>query len=146
MKVGKILLSGLVATSLMTLFSYLASNAEKENFKEPELLAELEDEALPAKSKYLALPAGWVTHFSIGILWALFYGFIWEKMKIKPTTKSGLALGAFSGVTGIIIWDTAFRLHPKPPKTNFKQFYKQLFFAHLVYSLTATYVNKVNKE
>jgi hypothetical protein len=38
MKANKIIVSGLAATSLMTLFSYIVSACKEKNFKEPQLL------------------------------------------------------------------------------------------------------------
>jgi hypothetical protein len=138
MKVNSIFLSGLAGTSAMTLFSYLVSAVERRNFKEPELLAELEDDVLPAQSKQVALPAGWSTHYTMGIVWAGVFHFLWHKTAFRPTSKSSLSLGILSGITGVIIWDLVFKAHPNPPRTNYKRFYGHLLLAHVVYSLVTT--------
>ena len=142
MKASKILLAGLTGTSLMTLFSYLVSAYKEENFKEPQLLAALEKNALPVSEKKLALPAGWSTHYSIGILWAVVYEYLWQNTNIKPTVKTGLVLGCLSGLTGILIWKMAFKIHPGPPRINFGNFYAHLLLAHLIYSLSVTMTSK----
>lgn len=136
MKANKILLAGVTGTTMMTLFSYIVSNAKDRNFKEPELLAALLKDVLP--DKRLALPAGWSTHYSMGISWAVVFQFLFEKTTIKPDIKTGLVLGVLSGLTGIIVWRLAFKMHCKPPKIDFKKFYGHLLLAHLVYSITVT--------
>lgn len=145
MNASKILLTGLTGTSMMTLFSYIASKAKGENFKEPELLAALEKDALPEAAKELALPAGWCTHYSIGIGWSLVYQYLWEKTKIKPTVETGLILGGLSGLTGILFWRLFFKMHPNPPHIHYKKFYGHLLLAHLIYSTSVTIASRQSK-
>ncbi len=142
MNVSKIIASGFVGTSLMTLFSYIVSTIKRKNFKEPELLADLEKDALQYNAKELSLPAGWSTHYSIGIVWAIVYHLLWEKTTIKPRVKSGLILGGISGLTGVVFWDTFFKIHPDPPRIDYKRFYGHLVLAHLVYGVFVTISGK----
>ena len=146
MRADKILVSGLIATSFMTLFSYLVSAYKRENFKEPELLGGLEKDALPAVAKELSLPAGWATHFSIGIVWAALYEYLWQNLNVKPTVKTALVLGGFSGLTGILIWWLAFRIHPRAPRTQYRKFFGHLLLAHFVYSISATMCGRYNNK
>jgi hypothetical protein len=136
----KIVLPGLTATSLMTLFSYAVSEYKAKNFKEPQLLAGLLKDALPAKE--LALLAGWATHYSMGITWASVFQFLFERTTTKPNFKNGLLLGGLSGLTAIVIWRLAFKIHPDPPRTHYKRFYAHLFLAHLVYSSAVTTISR----
>lgn len=145
MKTNKIILSGLTATSLMTLFSYLVSGSEEKNFKEPELLAALEKKALPEEAKEFAAVAGWATHYTIGIFWAGVYKYLWQKTRIEPTVKSGLVLGGLSGLTGVLIWKATFNIHPNPPRIDFKKFYIQLLIAHLIFGLAVTITARDSK-
>jgi len=101
MKTNKIVSSGLIATSLMTAFSYLVAGSKEKNFREPELLADLEKKMLPGEAKKIVLAAGWATHFTIRVFWAGFYKFLWQKNIIEPTVGNGLILGGLSGLTGI---------------------------------------------
>jgi hypothetical protein len=146
MKANKIIVSGLAATSLMTLFSYIVSAYKEKNFKEPQLLAALEKNALPAEAKSLALPAGWSTHFGVGIVWAGVYEYLWQNTDIKPTLKSGLVLGGLSGVTGVLIWRAAFKMHPDPPRIEYGRFFGHLILAHLVYGIAATMAGRERKK
>jgi hypothetical protein len=136
MKTSKILIPGVAATTLMTLFSYVLSKAEHKNFKEPELLRGLMEDKMPGKG--LALPAGWITHYTMGISWATVFEVLFREAHVKRNLKNGLVLGALSGLTGIVIWRLAFKIHPNPPRTDYKRFYIQLLLAHLVYALTVT--------
>jgi hypothetical protein len=142
MNAAKIIFSGITGTSLMTLFSYAVSGAGKKNFKEPELLAALEKTALTDAIKALALPAGWGTHYSIGIVWAAVYEYFWQKKLMKRTVKNGLILGGLSGLTGIAIWKLTFKIHPDPPRIDFRKFYIQLLIAHLIYGLGVTVTSR----
>ena len=145
MKANKIIVSGLAATSLMTLFSYIVSAYKEKNFKEPELLAALEENALPAEAKKLALPAGWSTHFGVGIVWAGVYEYLWQNADIKPTLKSGLVLGGLSGLMGVLIWRAAFKIHPAPPRIEYGRFFGHLILAHVVYGIVVTMAGKDRK-
>jgi hypothetical protein len=101
------------------------------------LLAALLNDVLEER-KELALPAGWATHYSMGLVWAFVHSFLIQEAKIKPSLKNGFFLGIFSGLTGILIWDLVFKIHPNPPKTDFKRFYSHLLLAHIVYSVSVT--------
>jgi hypothetical protein len=140
MKWRKTLISGLAGTTLMTLFSYAISETKKRNFKEPDLLGGLLQNKL--ESKKLALPAGWSTHYTMGILWAFVFEFLFEKARLKRDLKNGIILGGLSGVTGIIAWRMAFKMHPNPPRIDANGFYKQLLIAHIVYSIVLTKSSK----
>ncbi|MDB5249869.1 MAG: hypothetical protein JWQ40_4263 [Segetibacter sp.] len=143
MKAGKILRSGITGTSLMTLFSYTVSNLKKENFREPELLAELLENALQKNN--LALPAGWSMHYSMGITWAALFEYLFDQTAIKRGLKSGLVLGTLSGLTGIVIWGAIFKFHPNRPRIDFKGFYGHLLLAHIVYSLSVAGTSRLIK-
>src|SRR5205085_8074162 len=90
------------------------------------------------REKEWALPLGWLTHYSMGICWAALFHLLFEKEHWKPGLKNGLLLGSFSGLTGIIIWRLAFKNKPRMQSIDYKRFYRHLFLAHLVYSLTVT--------
>ena len=141
MKAYKILISGLTGTSLMTIFSYVASKALKKNFKEPVLLAGLIEDAVAKKKT--ALPYGWTVHYTMGVTWATVFEFVFDKAGIKRDFKAALVLGGLSGVTGIITWRLAFKTHPNPPRTDYNRFYAHLLLAHIVYSLGVTETSRV---
>jgi hypothetical protein len=144
MIVKKVLLPSVVATSLMTLFSYLIAETENKNFSEPELLAKIEKKNLDV-SKQFALPAGWLTHYSIGVLINLFFDITWEQFKIKSTFNRGITSGVLGGLIAIGAWRLLFAALPKRSANYYKKFYTQLFIAHIIFSLTATAVRKATK-
>jgi hypothetical protein len=136
MKAGKIVLAGIVSTSVMTLYSYVVSHYRRKNFKEPVLLAALSEDALPLQLKNFSLPVGWALHNTVGIIWLISHEFIYRN--VEPTVKRGLVLGGASGVFGIIVWDAVLRLHPKPPKVEKRGFFGQLLIAHIIFGTSAT--------
>lgn len=146
MNANKIILPAITGTSLMTLFSYLASMLEKKNFSEPELLAALEKPALPGELKKLDLPAGWATHYSTGILFTLLYEYILRKTNSKPTLANGIALGGISGIAGIFIWKLSFKAHPAPPRTDYRKYYRQLLLAHFVFGISVALLRRKMAE
>ena len=142
MNAKTILLTGTVATSIMTSFSYLLSGKEKKNYREPELLASLLEKGWPDLQRKQGLPAGWATHYALGIIWAIAHELILEKTPLKPGPPSALLLGAFGGLTGIIIWGMLFKSNPQPPKIDYRSFYRQLVLAQLIFSTTVVILHK----
>ena len=135
MQTGKILISALVATSAMTVFSYLVSESKNKNFREPELLGVLIKRLPISVSKESAQLSGWSMHYTIGILFVVFYSELWERTKAKPSLATGTLLGAGSGVIGVTGWNLMFEGHPNPPAKNLKPFFGHLMLAHVVFGI-----------
>src|ERR1700754_4767289 len=123
----KILYSSLVATSAMTLFSYLYSIITNDDTREPELLAKLLHRLRPWKSRMNSRYAGWVVHYSVGLLFAELYDQIWQKRPINVNVRNGLVFGGLSGIAAILIWKFTLDIHPYPPAINFGSFALKLF-------------------
>jgi len=144
-KISEIIVAGVVGTSLMTLFSYLMSEKENEQFREPELLNALIDRSkiLPAIKNSRTHPAGWGVHYGIGILFVISYYVIWRKVLCAPTLATTLLSGSASGLIGIASWKVFFSEHDNPPKNDRDAYYCQLFVAHLIFTAAAvlTYKN-----
>ena len=136
MKTSVVIFSGIAATSVMTLFSYMASRATGRNFNEPELLADMATKLLPQQQKALGKPAGWSFHYSIGTIWALTFREALKITKRKPASMNALLGGVTSGAIGTIVWHAIFKVHPEPPRIPHRSFYIQLMAAHVVYSLS----------
>lgn len=131
-----IIAAGMVGTVTMTLYSYAASWASRDNFKEPVLLGKLlQRTLLPVRSPF-ALPAGWAAHFAIGCTLAYVFYRNWKLAHSKPNMLRALAYRWCSGVAAVLWWHTAFRLHPRPPRLARRNFYLHLLVAHLVYSIS----------
>ena len=137
MKTRDTLIAGISGTSFMTLFSYLMSEIDGENFSEPERLGQLAKGLLPMLTKEEKLVTGWAAHYMVGLLFAMVYVELWSRKKIKPTVANNLLLGAVSGVIAVAVWKTTFKMHPLPPGLSFNKYYLQLIPAHVVFALFA---------
>jgi Na+/proline symporter len=137
MKTKEILTSGLAGTTFMTLFSYLVSLADGENFSEPERLGQLTGRLIPKLDKQQSQALGWLGHYGVGLLFALVYAELWRRGKLKPDLKTNLWLGALSGLLAVAVWKTTFKMHPLPPSLSFNKYYLQLVPAHLVFAVFA---------
>lgn len=141
MQVKETIGAGVVATSVMTAFSYAVSAVERENFKEP-LLLSVFMERMTGLHHPLIKVSGWPVHYTLGCVWAGIYVLWAERFRRKASFKNALVFGLFSGTVGVIIWRAMFRHYPNPPKTAYRSFYRQLFVAHVLFalSLTGSYV------
>jgi hypothetical protein len=145
MKLSKIIIAAAVGTSFMTLYSYIISKREKDKFVEPELLNELIDrsETLPDVGEKKSHPAGWAAHYGMGVVFVLSYYILWRRSLTSPGIVKGLVIGAASGLIGIIGWKIMFAANDNPPQNNRYKYYRQLFFAHMVFSVFALYGYKL---
>jgi len=136
---GKILVAGIIGTTFMTVFSYLIANKEEEQYREPELLNSLIDRSkyLPSIRNKKTHPAGWAAHYIIGILFMLSYKMLWHKALKKPSITKTIIIGSASGAVGIVSWKIFFSQHDNPPHNDRYGYYRQLFFAHIIFSASA---------
>ena len=139
MKVSKIIIAGIVGTTAMTLYSYIISRKERQQYVEPVLLNKLIDgsENLPDIEDKKAHPAGWLAHYGIGILFVIAYSIVWRHALKSPGPVKALIIGALSGVIAIGAWKSMFAANANPPHNNRYGYYKQLFYAHLIFSALA---------
>ena len=144
MQIGKTLISAIVGTSAMTLFSYLISESKNKNFREPEVLGQLIKRLPIVGIKESAQIAGWGIHYLIGTLFVTAYSEIWEQSKVKPSLTSGALLGAASGVVGVMGWKIMFDGHPNPPAKNLKPFFGHLLLAHIVFGFSSGVTYKLS--
>jgi len=133
---GKILVAGIIGTTFMTMFSYLIADKEDEQYREPELLNSLIDRSkyLPAISNKKTHPAGWCAHYLVGILFMISYRILWYNALRRPSIVKSIIIGAASGGIGILSWKIFFSQHDNPPHNYRYGYYRQLFFAHIVFS------------
>ncbi|SHG29642.1 hypothetical protein [Flavobacterium defluvii] len=134
----QLLLVSIVATSAMTWFSYAVSNAFRELYKEPVLLSYAINKMKIDFSAQSKKNWGWLLHYVIGFLFVLGYHIIWAKGMLPISPLSALILGAVSGVIGIFSWIIIFKMTHHQPPIDFKGYYIQLFFAHVIFAITAT--------
>ena len=145
MNTKNILLPAIAGTSLMTVFSYVIAELEDKNFSEPELLAHIEKRLLKAPKK-IALPAGWVTHYGVGVIITLFFYLVRQNTNLKPVFKGSFALGALGGLSAIMAWKLALKVLPRRSDNFYKKFYSQLFVAHFVFAATVILTEKAIKR
>jgi hypothetical protein len=136
-----ILLQGVSGTLFMTLFSYCAANAEKEQFREPVLLAKLARRLYPEITEKESLLLGWLLHYSVGCFFTTIYNRLWRKTRLPRSVFTGFMLGGICGFVGIAVWHIVFRFHPRPPRIDLKNYYKQLLIAHLIFGAFAAITN-----
>lgn len=146
MNLSKIILAGVLGTSFMTLYSYVISKREKDQFVEPVLLNELIDssENLPnIDQDKQTHPAGWAGHYLIGIGFVFAYYILWRRSLTSPTIAKTLVIGAASGLIGIAAWKIMFAANDDPPHNNRFMYYRQLLFAHIIFSIFSLYGYKL---
>ncbi|KOS05442.1 hypothetical protein AM493_04915 [Flavobacterium akiainvivens] len=147
--IDKIIIAGIVGTSFMTLYSYLRSKKEDEEYVEPVMINKLIDnsENLPSISNEDAHPAGWGLHYATGIGFMAVYWLIWKKALARPTRNKILLLGILSGLVGIAVWKMLFSQHDRPPHNYRYGYYRQLLIAHIVFTLfSVTTYKLLDKE
>lgn len=144
-KVKTIIGPSMVGTSAMTIFSYLVAASKDRKFEEPKLLADLVKQILKKKYKSMAKPAGWAMHYTMGCIMTFVFQEVWRKQGNKVSIKDGFISGAVGGVSGILIWQTIFKLCRDMPRIPLKRFYGHLFLAHLVFGATVAFTShKIN--
>lgn len=143
MQIGKILISAIVGTSAMTIFSYLVSASENKNFREPEVLGQLIKRLPKSSSKVTTQITGWSLHYIIGTSFVAIYNELWKRKKIKQSLTSGALLGAVSGFVGITGWKIMFEVHPNPQAKNLKQYFGHLMLAHVVFGVFSALTYKL---
>jgi len=138
----KILLATIGATSMMTLFSYIISGSFKELYKEPLLLKYLLKRTSIELSDNGKEILAWLIHYFIGLIFVVCYHFIWKLDLLEITLINGLLLGAICGIIGILGWMIMFKASGYKPNIDYKGYYFQLFFAHVIFGITATAIYK----
>lgn len=138
----RIILATIVGTTWMTGFSYLISTTFNKLYKEPVLLNYLLlflGVDMHENSKKLS---GWIIHYIIGLLFVIAYDILWQ-YAIEFSWISGIIFGMISGIIGIIGWIIMFRIPDAHLNLDYKGYYIQLFFAHIVFALGVVIVYKI---
>lgn len=141
MDILEIFCSGIVATTLMTSFSYIVAAVRKSQFREPELLNIL----LCRSKNYPKYPGrnnfiGWVIHYLIGWIFVFVMALLFTYTKQEPILEVGAYLGFIAGIIGISGWRIFFYLSNDPPEIEFDLFYFQLIIAHIIFGIGAALV------
>jgi hypothetical protein len=86
------LFSGVVATTFMTIVMYILSLLGMPEVHPPIMLSDIMS---------ISIVLSWMLHFCVGILFALFYMFVFKKMVVK--IKSRFYKGALYGITLFLV-------------------------------------------
>jgi len=144
MKYLEIITAAVVATSAMTLFSYIVSGIFGKQYREPVLL-QFVIGAIPVKlHKYPKILWSWAIHYSIGVFFViLFYIPIWSSRTnwYVLSLPSGFVAGCIFGSAGILGWRIMFRFAGGNPPTDRAGYYIHLFIAHIVFGVAIAVVH-----
>ena len=124
------------ATTLMTVFSYAASASFRKLFVEPLLINYVVQRSKIKIKPTLTSFFGWIMHYIAGLLFIIPYHWLWNR-DIAQTWLGALLLGAISGIVGVLVWMLLFRLPRKEPNVAFKEYYFQLWVAHVIFATSA---------
>ena len=145
MEITKLLVSGVVATSVMTAFSYIISNIRNRQFREPELL-----NIVLSKSDFFRLElskkssAGWILHYLIGLIFVVIFESFWKLEIISISIISGAIFGFIAGIIGVFGWKLFFYLSEKPSEVTWDiEYYLQLVIAHILFGISVAVVYDV---
>ncbi len=140
MKTNQMIVAGLAGITLMTTFSELMSKAKGSNYNEAEILGELLNRITPLSKSQTRL-AGWLAHYGVSVVFAALYELYLKQTNTRANAKSGAVYGFLSGLAGVVVWKSTFKMHPNPPGVDLKTYYPQLVLAHVVFGLVtaATY-------
>ncbi len=134
----KIIVSGISATILMTIFSYVISIIFKKQYREPVLLIEIIKKIIPSISPNKTTLIAWSIHFIIGITFVILY-YILESLNIFSFNPIvAITLGIFSGIIAIINWNILFKVSQHHKKKDVG-YYSQLFLAHIIFAYCAVF-------
>lgn len=146
MKAINLIKAATAGTTWMTLYMNASTHIFKKQMKVIRVLGSLLtnktkeggkiDDTLKVKS------IGTLAHYSVGLLFTYSYHLLWKNTSIKPTLKTGAALGLFSGFIGITTWETFIALHPNSPKISRKYYFLNLIIAHVIFGIATTHYYK----
>ncbi|RNL87225.1 hypothetical protein ED312_10465 [Sinomicrobium pectinilyticum] len=137
MNIFELIITAIVSTSVMTLFSYRYARARSSQFKEPELLNLLVKNSgiiplSPSKKNIL----GWILHYAIGFFFVLIFEILLSTGIVDFSLVICVVYGIVIGVIGVCSWLFMFSLNNDPPKIRFSEFYVHLLLAHLFFAVS----------
>lgn len=131
---------------MMTLFNAIIS--KKTNFQtlEPQkVLGKMTNRIAPV-DKMTSIVIGWLLHFFVGHILSVLDRTLMRITRVKTGSYGALAYGTLDGLIGVLTWIITFKIHPKPPNINLKEYYFQLFVSHLIYGLFHKWTLRLMKK
>jgi len=141
-----ILSAALTGTTLMSAFSYVTSQKEGRQFREPELLNKLVRRMPPGVKINKDSIVGWAIHYIVGIVFCTLYDKIWRRLTPIERMLAALPLGTVSGVIGAVIWKYTFKIHPFPPVIRYKNYYLHIILDHVIFCAFAGLAYTIAKK
>jgi len=139
----KVVTASIIGTIVMTIFSCFLGKLFSKEFSEPILLDTLFYSAFKSMTPNSNKPfMGWVIHFLFGVVFAFINYYFYSIQLMSLLAFTALVSGTICGLLGIIGWKIMLHLHPDPPNFDVKLFLLQLFFAHLLFSLSTLCIFK----
>ena len=142
MEIIRLVVAGIVATSVMTAFSYIVANIRNRQFREPELLnivlssSDLLRVDLSKKSS-----VGWILHYLIGLIFVVIFVIFWKLEFIPISIITGGIFGFLAGIIGVLGWKLFFYLSEKPSEVTWNfEYYLQLVVAHILFGISVAVV------
>jgi hypothetical protein len=129
-------LISIVATTIMTLFSYGYSVLRQKKYKEPQLLNQLLQRAWIIRVSSND-PIGWAIHYVVGWLFIVLYLYILRTNDFHASLSFFVLCGIFSGFLGAAVWALVFRMHPNPPRIKLPEYLGMILVAHAAFGAGA---------
>lgn len=140
MSLGGFVIMWILAVVGMTLFSAAWTVVSGNEFREPKRLSILMQRARGKSSGNNSNVWGWIIHFLLGIPFLGFYEVLWKLTAAPRTVVWSVVFGCALGVLGVLGWMLLFKIVGVSTQFKYRQFYVHIFFAHIVFSVTALLV------
>lgn len=130
-----IVLTSIIATTLMTSFSEALTRLRNYEFNEAELLNQY---VFGNNGNFKGIESfwGWLVHYLMGIVVTTWMYVIYAHCNFPPNIDLGLLLGFLVWIVGAISWTGLFYYHSYAPHTGVTVFLLQLLVAHLIFGST----------
>jgi hypothetical protein len=139
MKLLYAIIAGIGGTGFMTLFMYLSSYITKRRLKVVKILGTMltlySNPEGKLSESHKAITLGILTHYTVGIFFAICYLILWHYGIGKPDLINAVIFGLVNGILGIFIWRLFLLIHPSPPLLSFKSYMTSLLLGHIIFAL-----------
>ncbi|WP_460513970.1 hypothetical protein [Cyclobacterium sediminis] len=131
-------LSGIVATAVMTIVMYIYTILFKHFTKVIHLLGCMisGDQKLHSPSKG-ALTLGTFAHFGVGVIFSMSYYLLWNWGVFEINFFDSVIIGGLSGIVAIVVWKFYLKLHHYQPEISQNHYFFALFIAHIVFGIVS---------
>lgn len=133
------ILLGLIGTSLMTIYMNLVSYLIHLPIQVERVLGNMvtfqANQQKGMSGQMTSIRTGFVSHYLVGILFALLYLFLCRHNVVQPTLLQTVLFGFFCGAFGITFWKMLFDMHPNPPSIPVNTYLINIWCAHVIFGL-----------